>query len=58
MLEEYEEKVMDGKLWIRTNPESGWKAASYDLILGRMLLAERNLNRLIEEHQKTKASIR
>lgn len=39
----YEEKVIDGVLCYRVNPEGSWLAISYEVVLSRMLKAEQEL---------------
>jgi len=44
----YEEKFMDGKLWCRSEPNGQWRSVSYEMIMGRMLLAERSLQKAVD----------
>jgi hypothetical protein len=43
----YEERIMDGKLWCRSTPDGEWRSVSYEVLMGRMILAERNLDKAI-----------
>lgn len=47
----YEERIMDGKLWCRSSPDGEWRSVPYEVVLGRMLLAEQQLARALAELQ-------
>lgn len=47
----YEERVMDGKLWCRNGPGQQWTSVPYEVVMGRMLLAEKQLAAVIKSMQ-------
>ena len=54
----YEERFMDGKLWYRNEPNDRWQSVSYEILLGRMIFAERSLQKALDEISKLRAQLR
>jgi hypothetical protein len=53
----YEERIMDGKMWCRNGPNDQWRSMSYEIMMGRMILAERSLNKALEEMTKLRQQL-
>lgn len=48
----YEERVLNGALWCRSTPNGSWTKVPYESVLGRMLLAEKQLAKAIAKLQE------
>lgn len=54
----YEERIMDGKMWYRNAHDDKWQSISYEVMMGRAILAERSLMKALDEIAKLRAQLR